>query len=645
MASDAAISIALSFIDQATSPMQSSLSKISDSAKKMESQFLGLTSVIKGFIGTLTIGSALKLGMEYETAVTRMKSVFQEGSGSAIESLEKLSAASHHVFDFTDLAHAALKIEDTFEIMHMSSRDLEITLSRVMDISRAKGLDLEEAITKLNSAFMGAAKSGRQLGLNLNDTYMEHEAFGGKLKDIWQTISDGDKYFFRYSEFLIQSQKYAGAASKETTTLALSLKSLANTIKDDLEQTFAGATGWLTQLVNWMIKAREVNVAAQQETSDWKWGVLRENWAAQNPGGIRKAMPSAPESASTVEKVLGTVASTELPQGWEQHVTPIKGKGGGSAKAATDPLKDYNRIMEEGTKITEQNFDATEKYNAEMDKLTYYVNFGAISQDTYGRAVEKTWEALVKANSETEGWREFYDLQKDASKLWDETRTEAEKYGLEIERLNYLLGYGVINQDLYNRGIDAAKDKFEKTTDKMSEFAVQAARNIESSLGDTLYNTITGKFDNIGTEWLNLLAKMASEAAAAQIGAGLFGDFGTTKKIGGVVGALGSWLVSLMGFAGGGDVYGGRPIIVGERGPEIFTPRSSGRITPNGQIGMGAPNVIVNIKNETGQQVQAEQGLVSFDGNAYHANIHLRLLKNNVGGFRDATRSLLSGGR
>lgn len=41
------------------------------------------------------------------------------------------------------------------------------------------------------------------------------------------------------------------------------------------------------------------------------------------------------------------------------------------------------------------------------------------------------------------------------------------------------------------------------------------------------------------------------------------------------------------GKAKGGPVGGGMPYLVGEKGPEIFTPSSSGNITPNNQLGTG----------------------------------------------------------
>ena len=39
------------------------------------------------------------------------------------------------------------------------------------------------------------------------------------------------------------------------------------------------------------------------------------------------------------------------------------------------------------------------------------------------------------------------------------------------------------------------------------------------------------------------------------------------------------------GFANGGPVMGGRPIVVGERGPELFVPGSSGNVIPNNAMG------------------------------------------------------------
>jgi hypothetical protein len=44
-------------------------------------------------------------------------------------------------------------------------------------------------------------------------------------------------------------------------------------------------------------------------------------------------------------------------------------------------------------------------------------------------------------------------------------------------------------------------------------------------------------------------------------------------------------MASLFGFAAGGPVMAGTPIMVGERGPELFVPQSAGKIVPNNQLG------------------------------------------------------------
>jgi hypothetical protein len=60
-------------------------------------------------------------------------------------------------------------------------------------------------------------------------------------------------------------------------------------------------------------------------------------------------------------------------------------------------------------------------------------------------------------------------------------------------------------------------------------------------------------------------------------------------------------------MAKGGSVFGGSSYLVGERGMEIFTPRTSGTITPNDKI--GGTNVVVNVDaSNTDVQGDEQQG-------------------------------------
>ena len=82
------------------------------------------------------------------------------------------------------------------------------------------------------------------------------------------------------------------------------------------------------------------------------------------------------------------------------------------------------------------------------------------------------------------------------------------------------------------------------------------------------------------------------------------------KEIGG--GAIDFISQVLPGRAAGGPVVGGLPHMVGENGPEVFVPRSSGTIIPNGQIagaGMGGLNITI-YGDVTGEEIVDKVGRV-----------------------------------
>lgn len=65
-------------------------------------------------------------------------------------------------------------------------------------------------------------------------------------------------------------------------------------------------------------------------------------------------------------------------------------------------------------------------------------------------------------------------------------------------------------------------------------------------------------------------------------------------------------LVSSLGFGGekaaGGPVSGGKTYLVGENGPELFTPSNSGKIIPNYALGAGSINVYVTVQGNVATQ-------------------------------------------
>ncbi len=118
-----------------------------------------------------------------------------------------------------------------------------------------------------------------------------------------------------------------------------------------------------------------------------------------------------------------------------------------------------------------------------------------------------------------------------------------------------------------------------------------------SLLEGTLVRAIrTGKlgFDDLKRVALSVLADIASAAIRSGIGAILGG--GDQRGTGGLLNAGTSILSAALGAPGratGGPVSPGRAFLVGERGPELFVPTSSGSVSQLG--GQAARDVRVSI--------------------------------------------------
>lgn len=123
-----------------------------------------------------------------------------------------------------------------------------------------------------------------------------------------------------------------------------------------------------------------------------------------------------------------------------------------------------------------------------------------------------------------------------------------------------------------------------------------AAQGFEQIFGAALTNT-EGTFGDwikgIGYEFANMLRDMAAQELAYQAASFLFGKKNTNGSGGGGGGgALGSLFGSLGSLFGGfraegGGVARGRSYIVGENGPELYTPGANGFVTPNHMLGSG----------------------------------------------------------
>jgi lambda family phage tail tape measure protein len=107
--------------------------------------------------------------------------------------------------------------------------------------------------------------------------------------------------------------------------------------------------------------------------------------------------------------------------------------------------------------------------------------------------------------------------------------------------------------------------------------------NMNSAI-DNFVETGKFKFSDFAQSIIRDLVKIELKAMAS-------------KVLTPILSGLGSGISSILGFAEGGNPPINRPSLVGEKGPELFVPKTAGTVVPNNALGGGAPitnNYITN---------------------------------------------------
>jgi len=142
--------------------------------------------------------------------------------------------------------------------------------------------------------------------------------------------------------------------------------------------------------------------------------------------------------------------------------------------------------------------------------------------------------------------------------------------------------------------------------------AGRAGRMIDGALARAISSGKLG-FDDLKRVALAAMADIAQASLRA-----LFRPEGGSGIGAGLLSGLSNLVAGLVGSPGratGGPVSGGRPYLVGERGPELFVPSSAGQVFPNGtgprgkNVTVHSPitiNVQGNVSTATANQIAVE---------------------------------------
>jgi hypothetical protein len=307
------------------------------------------------------------------------------------------------------------------------------------------------------------------------------------------------------------------------------------------------------------------------------------------------------QEALSLQKNLEKVQSTAAkPAEFKPLAAPVAAP---DTKAIAAQIKAaqtaYEALRKEGAQLA-ASVDPIVNRNQELAKYVELLQKGAISQQTFDLAATKS---ITSAQAALDSVDQSLIAAKQAQEALDALTKEGEnlklavdpfyKLNKEVERYSELLEKGVIDQRTFELAVEKSMGKsteiVKDSADKMNAAMIGFQTNVQSTLGQGLYNAMTGRFDSIFDAWKDLLFRMVSAGLASHLTESIFGSNGSSGLLKGGLSILSSIFGGFGGgksagglklgssnfgqflwptFATGGD-FGGGLRLVGERGPEL----------------------------------------------------------------------------
>lgn len=287
-------------------------------------------------------------------------------------------------------------------------------------------------------------------------------------------------------------------------------------------------------------------------------------------------------------------AITAAIEGWEELARASKA-------AADEAARDIARIVE-------SNRTPLEEYRAGIARVTELMRSG-LSADVAAREIERLGgvlgqqtQAMVDATDAGKAWAQ---QQQDAADILASIEQPIDRVAKAYRKIDEALSAKTITQD---QAVEARKKALEDLIGTADKAAVQVTSKTDEVLRSIQYavegyaKEITDIFfdttKSIGDMFSDLLNQIARMMVQKSIVEPLLGA--VTSFIGGAFGSSGIGTIDMSKLpqrrALGGPVTAGESYLVGERGPELFMPKQSGQIIPNG-AGGGTLAITFNVNS------------------------------------------------
>lgn len=602
--------------------VKTSISDLNSSVSNVTGKIAGLTAVLA------TVGSAVQIKSLIDTADNMNK--LSQKTGIAVSELSSLSnTADLAGVSNEQLGSALIRLNKSIAEASSGAKDqseafknLGINVKDANGNIRPTADILGEVAGALSGAADGATKTQYAMAL-----------FGKAGADLIPFLNQGKEGIKEFGasfgdEFAQNAEKFNDNITKLNQSFKLILVDAINPALEGLNKLiieFQAGTkhsgGFLDAMRNFgtinPFKTTEENLATVREQIETNNAAI-ERYKRANAD--TRALDDYNRHLQNRLNYLKAIQESEMKPMFHQSI----GKGRRDIEPTKKPLPALGKVADksEVEKELEKIATAYQSISTEIEKLFYTEDQMLLSQFQRITNDEKSIEQykvllaerrkILNLDAELEqagktadklqeeALKKQNDLLQTAKKLYEDTRTPLENFNIEMARLDDLLNKGYISWDVYSRATlnaledldtfkEKGKDTFEELKDAINGWGNEFTNVMTSAV-------MTGKlsFSDLANSIIRDLIRMQIQSMI------------TTPLL-----AMGKSFLGIKpdgARAMGGPVTTGKSYLVGENGPEIFTPSGSGAITANNQIASGGVTVnqVINVSTGVQQTVRAE---------------------------------------
>ena len=258
--------------------------------------------------------------------------------------------------------------------------------------------------------------------------------------------------------------------------------------------------------------------------------------------------------------------------------------------------QEYNELTDNDTlfdELPKTIGDASDKLKDFLEALDDVIPSATTFEEELAKLNEhfgdpQTVKEIKDYESALESLRDAFNVNEELEKLIDsfENIESIEDYNDKLTELTGLLNAGKISADEFAR----AKENLDETlgdNESLIDFIATLNRATDTLSDDLALALMEGKsaMDSFKDFFKTLVQQIIAEAIKMLFIIPILEAVGFSVTGGTITGLSGSGLLGKLGFKqtgiGGGNLMPNRPVLVGESGPEVFYPASSGSLTPN----------------------------------------------------------------